>query len=124
MNSKPPFLLCGANNIQHHSIIFNNQIPSCKNCIYYNPDWLNKEFTNPYNKCAKFGEKDIVTGIITYEFAEQCRKDESKCGLVGKYFVEDQHIQSKLWLHALVSKSYYLFPIIALILAVYSTNKH
>ena len=35
--------------------------------------------------CEKFGELDINTGKINDDFADLCRKDEDKCGSLGKY---------------------------------------
>jgi hypothetical protein len=69
-------------------IIKNIHIPSCKNCIYYQPNHLQHEFSS-LNKCAKFDEKYIVNGVIKYEYAESCRENESKCGKEGNYYIED-----------------------------------
>lgn len=118
MNSKLPFQLCGANNLQNHAIIFNKNIPSCRNCKFYNPNWYNKDFTSSLNKCMKFGSKNIITNEITYEYADSCRKQEDKCGLVGKYFIQEENIENKIWMHALVSNTYYSIPWIMLFLAI------
>jgi len=75
-------------------IIKNIHLPSCKNCIYYQPKYLNSEFSS-MNKCEKFGEKDIVNGMINYEYANSCRKNESKCGKEGKYYEEDTNFIMK-----------------------------
>jgi hypothetical protein len=42
-----------------------------------------------------FGEKDIVNGMIKYENAESCRENESKCGIEGKYYIEDTNFIMK-----------------------------
>jgi hypothetical protein len=76
-------------------IIKNFNIPACKNCIYYKPNTLYGGFTSPFNKCTKFGEKDIITGKITYNYADDCRNDEAKCGKEGKYFEEEKNIHMK-----------------------------
>ena len=39
-----------------------------------------------YGKCLSFGEKNVVSGEVSYEYAELCRNNESKCGIKGKYF--------------------------------------
>jgi hypothetical protein len=84
-------------------IIKNINIPACRNCIHYKPVTYNSDFTTPYNKCTKFGDKDIVTDKITYNFAESCRNDESKCGLEGKYFIEEPNINMKVLKHTVLS---------------------
>jgi hypothetical protein len=38
--------------------------------------------------CFKYGEKNIVTGTIEYDFAYNIRKNESKCGMNAKKFEE------------------------------------
>ena len=42
-------------------------------------------------------EKHIVTGEITYDYADMCRDDESKCGKSGKEFKKEP----RLWLKKL-----------------------
>jgi hypothetical protein len=75
-------------------IIKNINLPSCRNCIYYQTTHLNPEFSS-LNKCEKFGEKDIVNGMIKYKNAESCRENESKCGKEGKYYIEDTNFIMK-----------------------------
>ena len=75
-------------------IITNVNIPSCKNCKYYNPSHYN-DFTS-LNKCNKFGEKNIITDEITYNYADTCRNDESKCGKDGKYFEKESNVNLKI----------------------------
>ena len=58
--------------------------PACKNCMYYRTRLFDNDFTSSFNKCSKFGEKDIMTDEITYDYADICRYDESKCGKGGK----------------------------------------
>jgi hypothetical protein len=68
--------------------IKNINVPACRNCIFYKPDVYGDEFGSPYSRCEKFGEKNIITNEIKYDFAEDCRKDETKCGIQGRYFDE------------------------------------
>ena len=75
-------------------IIKNINLPSCRNCIYYQPNHLNPDYSS-LNKCEKFGEKDIVNGMIKYENAEYCREKESLCGKEGKYYIEDTNFIMK-----------------------------
>ena len=38
---------------------------------------------------AKFGEKDIITNKIHYDYAISCRENENKCGENGIFFEQD-----------------------------------
>ena len=89
--------------------IRNINIPSCKKCIHFIPAPYNFDFTTNYNRCAKFGEKDIITDKINYDFAELCRPDETKCGKEGKYFEEEENLDMKIFVH----KTIYFFTIIS-----------
>ena len=59
--------------------IKNMEYPACKNCVHYIEH-------NDYSlsRCAFFGEKNLITGEIKYNYADLTRKDE--CGVSGKYF--------------------------------------
>jgi len=67
--------------------IKNMNSPVCMNCIYY---ILNK---SKYGKCSKFGEKDIITGKITYENVTEIRLDENMCGIKGNYHENKMSIE-------------------------------
>ena len=84
-------------------IIKNIDIPACRNCIHYKPSIHNTDFTVFYNKCDKFGDKDIITGKISYDIAELCRKDELRCGIDGKYFEGEPNIHMKVLKHTIIS---------------------
>ena len=85
-------------------IIKNINIPSCRNCIYYKPSILDSNFdSKTLSKCEKFGEKDIITNKITYEYVTLCRNDESKCGEKGVYFEEEPNIDMKIVQHKILS---------------------
>lgn len=67
--------------------------PICVNCLHfiegktnYPYDSLPNNSTN--GKCKKFGEINVVTGEIDYDFAKYCRKDETKCGKIGTKYTE------------------------------------
>ena len=87
-----------------NKFIKNINTPSCKNCIYYKPSSYISDFTSSLNKCSKFGEKNILTDDITYDFADSCRKDENKCGKEGKYFSEEKNINLKILKHKMINK--------------------
>jgi len=69
------------------SFIENGEYPLCKNCIYYRPNPF--EILTPYQfgKCTKYGKKEVVSGMISYEYADLCRKNNEKCGVSGKNYV-------------------------------------
>lgn len=78
-------------------IIKNVDIPSCKNCIYYKPYNNDKNFSSTLSICEKFGEKNIITDIITFDCVKIARNDETKCGHRGKYFeIEPQLLLKKI----------------------------
>jgi hypothetical protein len=79
-------------------IIKNINFPACKNCVYFKPE-NHLEFTSVLNSCEKFGEKDIITDKIKYDFVGMCRSNESKCGMDGKYFEEEKNIELKMLKH-------------------------
>ena len=69
-------------NTSSTQIIKNSDINECIKCIYYNgpkQDSLSM-------RCTKYGTKNIITGKIFYDYAEACRKDETKCGYEGKSY--------------------------------------
>ncbi len=82
-------------------IIKNADLPSCKNCIYYEPKYDN-DYSN-LNKCNKFGVKDIINDEIIHNYAESCRKDESKCGMDGKYFQQEPNLNMKMLKYKLMN---------------------
>lgn len=100
-------------------IIKNINLPSCRNCIYYQTKNLNPDFSS-LNKCEKFGEKDIVNGKIKYDYANSCRENESKCGKEGKYYIEDTNFimkRMKIVKNILVENAPYLA--LAILVATY-----
>ena len=68
--------------------IKNINYPNCKDCKYF------KEDTDPYNKyhlskCTFFGEKDIISGEITYKFTKTCRMSKDLCSNKGKFYIKN-----------------------------------
>ena len=102
-------LLCFVNSEKFIKNINNN---SCRNCIHYKPNLLDIDFTSKLSNCQKFGDKDIIKNKITYDYADLCRNDESKCGQKGKYFEKEENINYKILKHKLLSSSPYLLIII------------
>lgn len=91
-------------------LIKNLDINSCRNCIYYIPD--NHLILS---KCEYFGNKNIIDNTIYNDYAEECRKDENKCGLQGKYFKENKFADIQILTHNIISNDYLLIlPLIFL----------
>lgn len=63
----------------HTSLIPTKRI--CKDCKYFIGNDL---------ECRKFGDTDIITGKVTYEYARSIRTDEKKCGDKAIHFEENQ----------------------------------
>ncbi len=67
------------------TFIRNKKLPICSECIHfiehtnnypYDPTLSNQQ----YGKCNKFGEVNMITGLIEYDLASDCRLDNNKCG--------------------------------------------
>lgn len=104
--------------VHSNKIIKNINYPSCRNCIYYKPNSFDNDFTSMVSKCEKFGEKNIITDEIRYNYADSCRDNESKCGKEGKYFEEEKNINMKILLHKIISNMSYILTISFLILYI------
>lgn len=96
-------------------IIKNLNIPSCKNCIHFMPKYYSSDYVSNSNTCNKFGDKNIITDEIEYDFINSCRKDENKCGNEGKFFEKDNYVQLKIFKYKLVKSIPYLLLIFSLI---------
>ena len=111
-----PLNIYGISMCHNKSIIKNINIPSCRNCIYYKPSIYGDEFSLIYSRCEKFGEKNIFTDEIKYDFVDHSRNDESKCGKLGKYFEEEKSIYMKFF--NFISKNLYVIIIFSPFLLV------
>lgn len=81
------FLHCIFTFLLNNQNIINNHLPSCSRCIHYQDFFsILLPVNNRFGKCSKFGEKNIITGKISYEYADDIRSDEDKCGNDGKLF--------------------------------------
>jgi len=77
-------------------MIKNVNFPACRNCIHHKPIDVYGEYTSSFSKCNNFGEKNIITNEINYDYVDICRSDELKCGKEGKYFVEEPNLKLKI----------------------------
>jgi hypothetical protein len=69
--------------IMTQRFITNKNLPTCKTCEFY---YISKKSKLP-GYCTKFGEKNIITGDITYQFASVSRINTNMCGNNGIYYV-------------------------------------
>jgi len=92
----------GDNFIKNKNIVKNIDIPSCKSCIHYKPSLYDSDFTSTTSRCEKFGEKNMITEQIVLDFADFCRRDETKCGKEGKYYFEEPNLNLKIFKHKLI----------------------
>ena len=83
--------------------IKNINYPSCRNCVYYKPSFFSNDYASSTSKCEKFGEKDILTGEIRYDYVDFPRKDEFKCRPEGKYFEEERNLNMKIFTHLIIT---------------------
>jgi hypothetical protein len=75
--------------------IRNKSIPICLNCLHFIKYTNNEPFSSSnekYGRCKKFGEVDLVTGVIEYDLAIECRLNEGKCGKNGSEFNEKSNL--------------------------------
>ena len=106
------------------SKIKNYDKPNCINCKHYIPESYNN-FNSLYNKCSIFGSKDINSGDITYEYVSECRKDEEKCGIDGKYFEKQHNIFLKKLNHNFRSNNYiYIFYLLIVLECIIIKNNN
>ena len=96
-------LINGEKFIKNKNIVKNIDIPSCKSCIHYKPSLYDSDFTSTTGRCAKFGEKNVITEQIVMDFADLCRRDDSKCGKEGNYYFEEQNLDLKIFKHKLIT---------------------
>lgn len=94
-------------------MIRNKNIPSCINCKFSNKGFLN---SHTFLHCKKFGEKDIITDKVSYDFADSCRNDEKKCGIEGKYYEEDNFPFIKKSISSTLFASFFSFYIFCLLI--------
>ena len=66
------------------SVIKDIQLPVCKDCKFFMPHENREQYT--LGRCMLFGKKNIISGEITYEFADICRISANKCGHNGTLY--------------------------------------
>jgi hypothetical protein len=72
---------------------YSNLKPFCVNCAHFIPHKNNYPYDpipsdSVYGKCRKFFDVNLVTGIVKYKYAIDCRIDNDKCDVDAKEFME------------------------------------
>jgi hypothetical protein len=71
--------------------ILNSGLPECCKCKHFIP-YNSKELNYTLGKCRIYGQKNIVSGEIEYEFADHCRQNIGQCTKHGfHYEAKDLH---------------------------------
>jgi hypothetical protein len=73
------------------NFIRNTELPICSNCLHFIEHTNNYPYDSipsdeQYGRCKKFGELNIITGVINYDFAMSCRLNNNKCGNLGSEY--------------------------------------
>ena len=76
--------------MEKKQFIINSKVPICKNCVYFKPYKYDEKFYD-LGKCTKFGKMDIISGIIEYKYACNCRTSNDLCSFNGTYYEERKH---------------------------------
>jgi len=64
-------------------LIKNKKLPICVNCLHFIEHTNNYPCNEQYGGCKKFGEVNLVTGVIEYVLARNYRVNDNKCGNLG-----------------------------------------
>ena len=87
------FLIQNRNFSTGKIFIRNRGLSICSNCLHF-IEHTNKYPYDPipsdeqYGRCKKFGEVNLITGIVEYDLAKNCRLNVSKCGNLGSEYTE------------------------------------
>jgi hypothetical protein len=71
--------------------IRNKELPICSNCSYFIEHKNNYPYDaipsdEQYGRCKTFGEVNLITGVIDYDLARNCRLTDNKCGKLGSEY--------------------------------------
>ena len=67
------------------AFITNKNQPTCITCKHFFP--ISKDERDiSFAKCKMFGDRNVVTGKINYDYADYCRKSDRRCGYEAKYY--------------------------------------
>ena len=77
--------------------IRNRDLSICSNCLHFIEHTNNYPYDSTpsdeqYGRCKKFGEVNLITGVIEYDLAKNCRLNTNKCGNLGlEYTNKNKH---------------------------------
>ena len=68
-----------------NTFIRNKELPICLKCVHFiehtnNYPYVPIPSNEQYGKCKKFGEVNMITGLIEHDLASDCRLNDDKCG--------------------------------------------
>ena len=74
-------------------LIRNTELPTCSKCVHFIEHTNNYPYDplpcdTQYGRCKRFGEVNLITGVIEYDLAKNCRYDSDKCGKLGSEYSE------------------------------------
>jgi hypothetical protein len=79
--------------------IKNLHAPKCNMCKHFIPGDLGQMIfasdPHTFSKCKKFGEANLISGIVNHDYADYCRSVESKCGQNGARYEFDEFYKAK-----------------------------
>lgn len=76
-----------------NTFISNKDLPICSNCVHFIEHTNNYPYDpipsdKQYGRCKRFGEMNLITGTVEYEFAMNCRTNINKCGILGSEYIK------------------------------------
>lgn len=74
--------LTNALNKVPNKYIINSGLPECRNCKHFAPH-NSEEHKYSLATCLLYGQKNIISGKITFEFASHVRNRDSQCSREG-----------------------------------------
>jgi len=98
--------------------IENYEFPECKSCKYFEPRNTDMQFASQFSKCTKFGKKDKITGEIDYNYADLNRNDENKCGIKGRYYERENHLEWKILKHRMTNSNMRFYYFIGFVISL------
>ncbi len=57
----------------------------CKTCVHFRAD-KRQPMDYTQARCILFGNQCVVSGDVTYLYAERCRRDSTMCGREGIHY--------------------------------------
>jgi len=87
------FLILNIISSSEKFFIRNKKLPICVNCLHFIEHTNNYPYDpipndELYGRCKKFGEVNLITGVIEYDLARSCRLNVSKCGNFGSEYTD------------------------------------